>query len=55
MHVIFWSVCRVFLADFSVTAEGTHTFDEVNKAGRYVELKRMSGISTTDIIQRFRF
>ncbi|KAE9550053.1 hypothetical protein FO519_006732 [Halicephalobus sp. NKZ332] len=38
--------------DITLTAEGVDTYAEVKKAGRYREVERTAGVSTTDLVGR---
>ena len=41
-----------YLADISTTPDGTDTYGAQKAAGRYREIERTQGVSTTDLVGR---
>ena len=48
--IIIYALC--FLADISTTPDGIDTYGAQKAAGRYREIERTQGVSTTDLVGR---
>ena len=48
-----WLIFLCYIDDITTTSEGVDTYHIVKKAGKYREVSRTQGISTTDLVGRY--
>ena len=48
----YYNLCPLLLADISTTPDGVDTYGAQKAAGRYREIERTQGVSTTDLVGR---